>query len=473
MSGTPPLITPDFLLETDAARALYHTVAADLPILDYHCHLPPAQIADDHRFANLAEVWLGGDHYKWRLMRANGVPERYCTGDASDWEKFAKWAETVPDTLRNPLYHWTHLELARFFGITDRLLGPDTARGIWDACNARLAEPGMSARGLMLQSNVRLVCTTDDPIDALDAHRRIAADPEFPVQVLPTWRPDKGMAVEDPAAFNAWVDALGTAADAVIRTFDQYLDALRSRHAVFHSMGCRLSDHGIETAYAADYTDAEIARAFSRLRSGKPLERDAILKFKSAMLYAFGLMDHAAGWTQQFHFNALRNNNTRMAARLGPDSGFDSIGDAAVARPLGRLLDRLDRNGTLARTIVYTLNPADNAPLITMLGNFQDGTVPGKMQFGSGWWFLDQIDGMERQMEDVSNFGLLRRFVGMLTDSRSFLSYPRHEYFRRILCNLLGRDIACGRLPNDLELAGRMVHDVSYGNAARYFGFAL
>jgi glucuronate isomerase len=468
-----PLITPDFLLETDAARTLYHTAAADLPILDYHCHLPPQQIADDCRFRNLADVWLGGDHYKWRLMRANGVPERFCTGDASDWEKFAKWAETVPFILRNPLYHWTHLELARYFGIDDRLLGPETARAVWDACNARLAEPGMSARGLMLRSNVQLVCTTDDPADTLEAHRRIAADPAFPVRVLPTWRPDKGMAVEDPAAFTTWLDALGAAADVAIRTLDDYRRALHARHAHFDALGCRLSDHGIATAYAEPYTEPDIRGAFRRLRDGRALDAAAALQFKSAMLYEFALMDHARGWTQQFHFNALRNTNTRMRAQLGPDSGFDSIGDNAVVRPLQRLLDRLDRDNRLARTIVYTLNPADNAPLITMLGNFQDGSVPGKMQFGSAWWFLDQIDGMERQMDDLSNMGLLSRFVGMLTDSRSFLSFPRHEYFRRILCNLIGRDIQRGRIPNDLELAGRLVRDVSYHNAVRYFGFAL
>jgi glucuronate isomerase len=325
----------------------------------------------------------------------------------------------------------------------------------------------------MKQSDVRLVCTTDDPVDSLEHHQAIAADPAFGIRVLPTWRPDKGMAVENPGAFNAWVDTLAAAAGADIGGFDAYRDALRKRHDFFHAMGCRLSDHGIETAYGEPCTEEEAARAFRKLRDGHALSPDEVLKFKSAMLYEFGVMDHARSWTQQFHFNALRNTNTRMFRALGPDTGFDSIGDFSVARPLGRLLDRLDRDNRLAKTILYTLNPGDNAALITMMGNFQDGSVPGKMQFGSGWWFLDQIDGMERQIEDLSNLGLLSRFVGMLTDSRSFLSYPRHEYFRRILCNVLGRDIARGRLPNDLPLVGRMVRAICYENAAGYFGFEV
>lgn len=471
MTAAHPFITEDFLLETDAARRLYHEYAAGLPIIDYHCHLPPAQIAADHRFRNIADIWLGGDHYKWRLMRANGVPERYCTGDATDWEKFEKWAETVPCTLRNPLYHWTHLELARYFGITNPLLGPNTAREIWEACNARLADPDMSCRGLMKQSNVQLVCTTDDPVDSLEHHKVIADDPAFDIQVLPTWRPDKGMAVETPETFNAWVDTLGAAANMDIGSFHAYLAALHKRHDFFHRMGCRLSDHGIETAYAESYTDADLKAAFTKLRDGEALRADEALRFKSAMLYEFGLMDHEKSWTQQFHFNARRNNNTRMFKALGPDTGFDSIGDFELGRSLSRLLDRLDQDNRLAKTILYTLNPRDNALLITMMGNFQDGSVPGKMQFGSGWWFLDQIDGMERQMEDLSNMGLLSRFVGMLTDSRSFLSYPRHEYFRRVLCNMLGRDMTRGRIPDDIPLAGQMVRDIGYNNAAGYFGF--
>lgn len=468
-----PLITDDFLLETEHARQLYHGYAKAMPIVDYHCHLNPAQIATDIRYRSMTEVWLGGDHYKWRAMRSNGVPERFCTGDSSDWEKFEKWAATMPRLLGNPLYHWTHLELARYFGISDRLLGPDTAKGIWEECNAKLKEPGFSARGLMKQSNVVLVCTTDDPIDSLEHHRAVAADKAFKVKVLPTWRPDKGMAVEDPATFNAWVDKLAARAEMKIGSFDSFMKALRSRHDAFHAVGCRLSDHGLETVYAEDYTDAAVKKIFAKVRSGRKPTPKEILQFKSAMLVEFGIMDHGKNWTQQFHLGALRNNNSRLFAKLGPDTGFDSIGDFEIAKPLSRLLDRLDRNDQLARTILYNLNPRDNELLATMLGNFQDGSVPGKMQLGSGWWFLDQKDGMERQLEALSQLGLLSRFVGMLTDSRSFLSYTRHEYFRRILCNRLGNGMAKGLIPDDMSLVGGMVKDICYRNAASYFGFDL
>ncbi|MFC1462167.1 glucuronate isomerase [Verrucomicrobiota bacterium] len=466
-------ITDDFLLETKAARILYHEYAAEMPIVDYHCHLQPKHVAEDLRWENITQIWLSGDHYKWRAMRSNGVPERFCTGDASDWEKFEKWAGTVPYLLRNQLYNWTHLELKRYFGISDRLLGADTAREIWEECNERIKEPDFSARGLMKQSNVVLVCTTDDPVDDLGFHKAIAADESFGIQVLPTWRPDKGMAVEDAAAFNAWVDKLGAAADTEARDFGSYMSALRKRHEFFHSMGCRLSDHGLETAYGEDCTESEAAQIFKRVRGGKTLSDDEILKFKSAMLYEFGVMDHGKGWVQQYHFGAMRNNNSRMFKALGPDTGFDSIVDLEMARPLSRLLDRLDSKDQLAKTILYNLNPCHNALLVTMLGNFQDGTTPGKMQHGSAWWALDQKDGMERQMEDLSQNGLLSRFVGMLTDSRSFLSYTRHEYFRRILCNMLGNDIHRGFMPDEIELVGNMVRDICYNNAARYFGFDI
>jgi glucuronate isomerase len=467
-------ITENFLLQNDRAVALYYRYAHDLPIIDFHCHLPPAQVAEDHRFENLTQVWLYGDHYKWRAMRAAGVPERYCTGDASDWEKFQKWAEVVPQTLRNPLYHWTHLELKRPLGISDRLLGPDTAADIWRECNAKLARPEFSARGIMRQMNVVLVCTTDDPTDALDHHRAIANDPSLAVQVLPTFRPDKAMAAESPAAFNAWVDRLAQRSGVDVGdSLDRFLDALRQRHDFFHSVGCRLSDHGIDTFYAADYTTPEIAAAFERVRGGKSLDAEAIVRFKSAMLHELTAMNAAKGWVQQFHFGAMRSNNTRMLQAIGPDTGFDSIGDWEVARPMARFLDRLDRENQLAKTILYNLNPADNDLVATMIGNFQDGTTPGKMQFGSGWWFLDQKDGMEKQLNSLSNQGLLSRFVGMLTDSRSFLSYTRHEYFRRILCNLLGTEMEQGLLPDEMELIGSMVRDVCYGNAASYFGFNL
>lgn len=466
-----PFVTENFLLETDAAARLYHEVARELPILDYHCHLPPKQIADDHRFANLAEIWLHGDHYKWRAMRAAGVPERYCTGDAPDREKFQKWAETVPKTLRNPLYHWTHLELNRPFGIRDRLLSPETAQGIWDHCNALLGQDGFSARGIMRRMNVALVCTTDDPADGLEHHARIAVDGSFPIRVLPTFRPDKALAAEDPGAFNAWADRLGAAAGLEVKDFGTLVEALRARHDFFHAAGCRLSDHGLTVFFAEDYTASEADSAVRRLRGGASLDAELAAKFKSAVLYELALMDHEKDWTQQFHFGCMRNNNTRAFQTLGPDTGFDSIGDWPQGAAMARFFDRLERQGRLARTILYNLNPADNDLVATMIGNFQDGVTPGKMQFGSGWWFLDQKDGMERQLDALSNQGLLSQFVGMLTDSRSFLSYTRHEYFRRILCNVLGGEMARGLLPNDFGLVGGLVRDVCYGNASRYFKF--
>lgn len=465
------LITENFLLETPSGVRLYHEFAKDLPIVDYHCHLPPREIAEDRRFANLTQLWLAGDHYKWRAMRANGVDERYITGDASDEEKFLAWARTVPKTLRNPLYHWTHMELKRPLGISDRLLGPDTAQSIWNECNARLAQPEFSCRGILRQMNVVLVCTTDDPTDTLEEHRKIADQRSFEVRVLPTFRPDRAMAVESPEAFNAWVHRLEQAAEMEIRHYDAFLEALGRRHAYFHAMGCRLSDHGLETMPAEDYTLSEVRAAFARLRRGGALGQVEAARFKSALLYEFALMDHQRGWTQQFHIGALRNTNTRQWQALGPDSGFDSIADGPYARPLARFLDRLDRHDRLARTILYNLNPADNAMMATMIGNFQDGRIPGKIQWGSAWWFLDQKDGIEQHLNTLSNLGLLSRFVGMLTDSRSFLSYTRHEYFRRILCNLLGRDMDAGLLPRDFGLVGGMVQDICYHNAVRYFGF--
>ncbi len=465
------LITENFLLETPSGVRLYHEYAKEMPIVDYHCHLPPRDMAEDRRFANLTQIWLAGDHYKWRAMRANGVDERYITGDASDEEKFLAWAQTVPKTLRNPLYHWTHMELKRPLGISDRLLGPDTARGIWNECNARLAQPEFSCRGILRQMNVVLVCTTDDPTDSLEEHRKMAADPSLAVRVLPTFRPDRAMAVEPVEAFNAWVHRLEQAAGMEIRHYDAFLEALGRRHEYFHAMGCRLSDHGLETVPAEDYTLSEVRAAFARLRRGVGLGPAEAARFKSALLYEFALMDHQRGWTQQFHIGALRNTNTRRWQSLGPDTGFDSIADGPYARPLARFLDRLDRQDRLARTILYNLNPADNAMMATMIGNFQDGRTPGKIQWGSAWWFLDQKDGIEQHLNTLSNLGLLSRFVGMLTDSRSFLSYTRHEYFRRILCNLLGRDMDAGLLPRDFDLVGGMVRDICYYNAVRYFGF--
>ncbi len=459
----------DFLLQTETAKELYHKHAANMPIFDYHCHINPQEIAEDKQFKNLTEIWLAGDHYKWRGMRTNGVEEKYCTGDASDWEKFEKWAETVPNTLRNPLFHWTHLELKKFFGI-DKILSPATAKEIWDECNAKLQTPEYSCRNIIKMANVHTICTTDDPIDSLEYHRAIKAD-GFETAVLPAWRPDKAMAVENVQVYNAYISKLEDAAGINISSFASLMDALDSRHQFFHDNGCRLSDHGLETFIAEDYTDKEIEQIFKKVRAGGDLTTEEILKFKSCMLYEFGIMDHSRGWTQQYHYGVIRNNSSRLFKKLGADVGFDSIGDFEVAKPLSKFLDRLDSNNQLAKTILYNINPRDNELIGTMIGNFQDGSLPGKLQFGSGWWFLDQKDGMKKQMNALSNLGLLSRFVGMLTDSRSFLSYTRHEYFRRTLCNILGNDIENGEIPNDMELVGKMVENICFNNAKEYFNF--
>lgn len=464
----------NFLLQTETAQKLYHEHAAKMPIIDYHCHLIPKMVADDHKFKSITEIWLGGDHYKWRAMRSNGVDERYCTGtDTSDWEKFEKWAETVPYTFRNPLYHWTHLELKTAFGI-NKLLNPETAREIFDECNDKLQnDPTMTARGFMRRYNVETVCTTDDPVDSLEYHKQVR-DSGFEVKMLPTWRPDKAMAVENPAEFRAYVEKLAEVSGVTISKFGDMVDALQKRHDFFESMGCRLSDHGIEEFYAADYTDAEIDAIFDKVYGGKELTHEEIDKFKSAMMIVFGEMDYASGWTQQFHYGAIRNNNTKMFKLLGPDIGFDSIGEFNTAKSCARYLDKLNSRGKLTKTILYNLNPCANEVIATMLGNFQDGSIPGKIQFGSGWWFLDQKDGMQKQMNALSVLGLLSRFVGMLTDSRSFLSYPRHEYFRRTLCNLVGNDIENGEVPYtgyEEARVNKMIEDICYNNAKNYFKF--
>lgn len=466
-------IHDDFLLDTEQARVLYHDYAKAMPIIDYHCHLQPEQVGTNKQFKNLTEVWLAGDHYKWRAMRSNGVSECYCTGDASDWEKFQKWCETVPYTLRNPLYHWTHLELRKPFGITDRLLDASTAKRTWDECNEMLATPEFSARGLMARANVKLVCTTDDPIHDLAHHKAVAADASFKSAMLPTWRPDRAMAVESAKDYNSYIDRLAEVSDTQISTFDDLMAALNKRHDYFHSVGCRLSDHGLETVYAADYTEAEVKAIFAKIRGGNELNAVEIEKFQSAMMVEFALQDHAKGWVQQFHIGAIRNNNPRLFRTLGPDTGFDSIGDANYAKPLAKFLGRLDSENRLAKTIIYNLNPRDNEMIGTMIGNFQDGSSAGKIQFGSGWWFLDQMDGMTRQIEALSQLGLLSRFVGMLTDSRSFLSYSRHGYFRRILCGMLGRDMAKGLVPDDTKMVGKLISDVSFNNAKEYFPFVV
>ncbi|HJV79128.1 MAG TPA: glucuronate isomerase, partial [Paludibacter sp.] len=461
----------NFLLQSETAQRLYHEHAANQPIIDYHCHLIPSMVANDHQFKTLTEIWLGGDHYKWRAMRTNGVDESYCTGkDTSDWEKFEKWAETVPYTMRNPLYHWTHLELKTCFGI-EKLLSPKTAREIYDECTAKLQTPEYSARNLMRKYKVEVVCTTDDPIDSQEHHLKAKQD-GFEVKMLPTWRPDKAMAVESSANFKAYVEQLAQVSEITISTFDDMILALRKRQDFFAEMGCKLSDHGIEEFYAEDYTDAEIKTIFNKVYGGLELTQSEILKFKSAMMVIFAEMDWEKGWTQQFHYGTIRNNNTRLFNQLGPDTGFDSIGSFNTAKALSKFLNRLDSQNKLTKTILYNLNPADNEMIATMIGNFQDGTVAGKIQFGSGWWFLDQKDGMEKQMNSLSVLGLLSRFVGMLTDSRSFISYPRHEYFRRTLCNLIGNDVENGLLPyQELDFIGKMVEDISYNNAKSFFNF--
>ncbi|MCD6354126.1 MAG: glucuronate isomerase [Prolixibacteraceae bacterium] len=459
----------DFLLQTETAKELYHNHAAKMPIFDYHCHINPQEIAEDKQFENITQIWLYGDHYKWRAMRTNGVDEKYCSGDASDWEKFEKWAETVPYTLRNPLFTWTHLELRKFFGI-NKILNPATAKEIWNECNAKLQTPEYSVRNIIRMANVDTICTTDDPIDSLEYHKQIKAD-GFEVAVLPAWRPDKAMAVENVKIYNIYVDKLAAAAGITINSFRSFMKALDSRHQFFHDNGCRLSDHGLETFYAEDYSEKEIEQIFEKIRGEADLTPEEVLKFKSCMLYEFGIMDHSRGWTQQFHVGALRNNSTRLFNLLGADVGLDSIGDFEIAKPLSKFLDRLDLTNQLAKTILYNLNPRDNELMGTMIGNFQDGSIPGKMQFGSGWWFLDQKDGMQKQINALSNLGLLSRFVGMLTDSRSFLSYSRHEYFRRTLCNLIGNDVENGEIPYDMEWLGKMVENICFNNAKVYFNF--
>jgi len=433
-------LTEDFLLQTETARNLYHEHAEKMPIYDYHSHLPAYQIASDHRFENLTQAWLYGDHYKWRAMRTNGIGEKYITGNADDYEKFEKWAQTVPYCIRNPLYHWTALELKNIFGIKDWLLGPETAREIYETCSEMLRTPEFSVRNIMRKANVKLVCTTEGPLDSLEHHKKIRCG-HFDIKVHTAFRPDKAMAVEDITAMNVFIDKLEEVCNMEITDFHSYIKAIWKRHAYFHENGCRLSDHGLDTAYAEDYTEKEIEKIFSRIRTGKDLDLSQCLKFKSAMMVEFALMDYESGWVQQLHLGALRNNSTRMFNTLGRDIGCDSIGDLEIARPLSKFLDRLDKGNKLPKTILYNLNPKDNALCATMMANFQDGSVPGKMQYGSAWWFLDQKDGMTEQMNVLSNMGLLSRFVGMLTDSRSFLSFPRHEYFRRILCNMLGNDV--------------------------------
>jgi len=461
-------IHDDFLLTTPTARRLYHQYAEAEPILDYHCHLPPKDIAENRQFKNLFEIWLEGDHYKWRAMRANGVPERYCTGDADPYEKFRAWAATVPHTLRNPLYHWTHLELKRYFGL-DEILNESSAQRIWEQANAQLATPELSAQGILKKFGVTALCTTDDPTDDLRHHEAITAS-GLATGVFPAFRPDKALAVNQPEPFNRWVARLAEASNTDIRNFADFLDALRRRVEDFHAHGCRLCDHGLDHCYADFRPDTVVGEIFEQTRRGQAVGPAEHRQFASSVMLFLGRLYAEKGWTMQLHLGALRNTTTRLLRQLGPDTGFDSIGDFPQAVTLAAYLDRLDQDNALPKTIVYNVNPTDNYAFATLMGNFQDGSLPGKMQFGSAWWFLDQKEGMEWQINALSNIGLLTRFVGMITDSRSFMSYPRHEYFRRVLCNLIGRDVDNGEVPDDDSLLGPMIRNICHGNAKQYLG---
>ncbi|HVZ16488.1 MAG TPA: glucuronate isomerase [Terriglobales bacterium] len=464
-------IHEDFLLHSESARRLYHEYAKAEPILDFHSHLSPKDITENRQFANLYEIWLEGDHYKWRAMRASGVPERFITGNASPYEKFIAWAKTVPAALRNPLYHWTHLELKRYFGI-EYLLDETNATKVWEKANFLLATDALRTQEILCNFNVRAICTTDDPTDDLCRHRQHAASGSS-TKMFPTFRPDKALGIDRPELFNAWVERLAEAANKEVRTLADFMDALRARHNFFHEVGCRLSDHGLPHCYAQFPSEAKASAIFQKARSGSAASPEEYEQFASFMMLFFGHLDAEKGWTKQLHLGARRNANTRAMRELGPDTGFDSIGDWPQGDSLGRYLDALDRENALPKTIVYNLNPADNYLFATMIGNFQDGSVAGKVQLGSGWWFLDQKEGMEWQLNALSNAGLLSRFVGMVTDSRSFMSFPRHEYFRRVLCNLLGADMERGELPRDFDLVGKMVKNICFGNARQYLGLAL
>jgi len=464
-----PFLDKNFLLQSGTAEQLYHEYAAHLPIIDYHCHLDPALIAGDVNFANLTEIWLKGDHYKWRAMRTNGVNEQFITGNKTDEEKFEKWAETVPYTLRNPLYHWTHLELQRYFDVHE-ILSPKTAKAVYEECTAKLKTADYSVQNIISKMNVEVICTTDDPLDNLEYHQKIKQS-GWKVKVYPAFRPDKAMNADDPKLLNEYIDKLEEINGKPIQSYSDYLTALKKRHDYFAENGCTVSDHGLERLYAEDYTKEEIADIFSKVREGEALSTIEALKFKSAMLYEFAIWDYEKNWVQQYHLGALRNNNTRAFKETGPDTGYDSIGDFTQGQALSRFLNKLDSTNQLAKTILYNLNPADNELFATMAGNYNDGSIAGKVQYGAAWWFLDQKDGMTKQINTLSSMGLLSKLVGMLTDSRSFLSYPRHEYFRRLLCNLLAEDMENGELPDDIEWVGKIVQDICYYNAKNYFAF--
>ncbi len=463
-------IKENFLLQNNWAEKLYSKYSRDLPIIDYHCHISPKDIAENRQFDNITQVWLYGDHYKWRALRTAGIDEKYITGNASDLEKFKAWASVVPMTIGNPLYHWAHLELLRYFNVSE-LLSSKTADAIWQQCNELLAAPELSTRGIIKKMNVQVVCTTDDPVDSLEYHKMIADDETVSFKMLPAFRPDKAIAIENPENYLEWLNKLSEASGLEISSYDNLLKALQNRHDYFHENGCRLSDHGLETMYYAPGSIGEYRTIFSKVISGKTTTIDEQNKLKTGLLLEFARMDYDSNWVQQYHLGAIRNVNSKMYKTLGADTGYDSIGDFSQISTLAKFLDHLNSEDKLTKTILYNLNPADNPLFAAMIGNFQDGVTPGKMQFGSGWWFLDQKDGIEKQLNSLANMGLLSHFVGMLTDSRSFLSYPRHEYFRRVLCNVLGTDIEKGLIPEDLDLVGSIVRDISYNNAKNYFDF--
>lgn len=466
-----PFMDEKFLLNNETAIRLYEDYAKDMPIFDYHCHLNPKEIAENKKYRNITEVWLGGDHYKWRAMRSNGIEEKYITGDAPDKEKFLKWAETMANCIGNPLYHWTHLELKRYFGI-DKLLSPDTAEEIWEECNRLLQQEEFTARGLIKRSNVKAIGTTDDPTDSLEYHIAIAKDPTFDVKILPAFRPDKSFNIDKPG-FIEWMDKLGNVVGKEIKTFADVKEALKQRVDFFHEVGCRISDHALDPISYVEATEEEATAILQKALKGETVSEEEVKKYKTQVMVFLGKQYAAHGWVMQLHMGTIRNNSSRMFKLLGADTGFDAIADYTIAESLSKFLNRLDETDELPKTILYCLNPRDNEVLGTIIGCFQGGGIPGKMQFGSGWWFNDQKDGMIRQMVALANLGLLSRFVGMLTDSRSFLSYTRHEYFRRILCNLLGEWVESGEAPNDIKLLGSMVQNICFNNAKNYFGVEL
>jgi glucuronate isomerase len=463
-------LTEDFLLHSDFARILYHDYAKNLPIIDYHNHLPPAELASNRQFEDISKIWLAGDHYKWRAMRTLGINEHFITGGASDLEKFQKWSATVPYTMRNPLYHWSHMEMRRYFGI-DELLTADNAKEVYQHTSEMLQNPDFRAQGLLEKMNVEVVCSTDDPADNLEQHEKYHLT-NGQVKLYPAFRPDKSFAIENSETYSAYLQKLGNAAGFEITSFDNLIEALSKRVDFFHSRGCRLSDHGLENLVFSKNDQLSSDSILTKALRGIPLTEEEIKHFKFKTLQKLCKMYHSKGWVQQFHLGALRNTNSRMLKTLGPDTGFDSIGDYDQATAMAEFLNHLDSTDQLAKTVLYNLNPRDNEVLATMIGNFNDGSVKGKIQFGSGWWYLDQKDGMEKQINTLSNMGLVSCFIGMLTDSRSFLSFPRHEYFRRILCNLFGKDVENGELPWDEKWLGQLITDICYQNAKNYFDFS-